>query len=202
MTTTTDTPRVWIGCLAAYNEGHLHGKWVDADVEAEELWAAKDEVIRTSPAFHPEEWFLADHEGFGDYRVGEYESLDRVARVARMISEHGTAFAAWLGNDDSVLDGDPDEGDLEEDFREAFAGTWNSEQEFAEEQVGDIGLPYVGFVFLPKHEYGYENGHQSWSDTLDALSSVLDWDAVTRGIMEGCWTADAGGGQIHVFRDV
>jgi len=102
-----------------------------------------------------------------------------------------------------VLDGDPDESDLEDDFREAFAGTWNSEQEFAEEQVADIGLPYVGFVHrqMPGHG-GYGLELEPWSETLDALSSVLDWDAITRGIMEGCWTADAGGGQIHVFRDV
>ena len=25
-------PRVWIGCLACYNEGNLVGDWFDADV--------------------------------------------------------------------------------------------------------------------------------------------------------------------------
>ncbi len=30
-------PQVWIGCLAAYNNGELHGDWVDADVVGEEL---------------------------------------------------------------------------------------------------------------------------------------------------------------------
>jgi hypothetical protein len=27
--TTTETPRVWIGCLASYNAGRLIGEWVD-----------------------------------------------------------------------------------------------------------------------------------------------------------------------------
>lgn len=199
MTATTEAePRVWIGCLAAYNAGHLHGAWTDAAVEAEELHAAKDRVLKTSPVRGAEEWFLADHEGFGDYRVGEYESLERVALVARLISEHGTAFAAWVGNDQSVLDG-ADESDLLEGFQEAFRGTWSSERDFAMEQVGDIGLPGVGFVYKDKPWPNYGGERES---ALDDLSPYLDWDAVTRAIMEDCWSADAGGGEVHVFVNV
>jgi antirestriction protein len=36
--TTNDTPRVYIACLACYNEGKLHGEWIDA-TDADEMQA-------------------------------------------------------------------------------------------------------------------------------------------------------------------
>ena len=32
---TTDTPRIYAACLAAYNNGHLHGRWIDATQDPE-----------------------------------------------------------------------------------------------------------------------------------------------------------------------
>ena len=37
--TTDTTPRVWIGCLACYNEGRLVGDWYDA-ITADEITTA------------------------------------------------------------------------------------------------------------------------------------------------------------------
>lgn len=42
-------PMVWIGCLAAYNNGELHGDWVDAAVEGEELVRSAQEILSRSP---------------------------------------------------------------------------------------------------------------------------------------------------------
>ncbi|MCG8594183.1 MAG: antirestriction protein ArdA, partial [Kiloniellales bacterium] len=33
----TDTPRIYVACLAAYNAGHLHGCWIDAIQDAEDI---------------------------------------------------------------------------------------------------------------------------------------------------------------------
>ncbi|PMY01734.1 antirestriction protein ArdA, partial [Pseudomonas sp. MPR-R2A5] len=37
----TEQPRIYVACLAAYNNGILHGAWVEA---AQEPWAIYDEV--------------------------------------------------------------------------------------------------------------------------------------------------------------
>jgi Antirestriction protein (ArdA) len=29
-------PRIYVACLAAYNNGRLHGEWIDADQPADE----------------------------------------------------------------------------------------------------------------------------------------------------------------------
>lgn len=194
--TTTVEPRIWIGCLAAYNSGHLHGEWVDAAVDEDEIWEAQKRVLKTSPVPGAEEHFIADYEGFGDYRVGEYDGLATVAKVARLIDEHGEAFGHWLSNG-SVDPTDEDEHDLEEGFREAYAGHWQSEREYAENLVDDIGLPGVGFVYKPTGRWSTD-----YEVCTDDLSSLLDWDAVTRATMEGGWSADASDGGVHVFRDV
>jgi glutamine synthetase len=83
--TTTETPRVWIGCLASYNAGRLIGEWVDA-TDIDEMNECRDRVAAQAveaakqageyPVYFgdPEEFFLADHEGFG-FNIGEYPEL-------------------------------------------------------------------------------------------------------------------------------
>jgi antirestriction protein len=206
-TTETVTPKVWIGCLAAYNNAHLHGEWIDAAVETDEIWAAQKRVLASSPIPRAEEHYIGDYEGFGDYRVHEYASLTTIAFVARMIEEHGPAFAAWLSDDDSPLDenfsdGEYDEDGLVEAFRESYRGEWESSRDYAEHNVEELGLPYVGYVYKQKRGSFGMVEHESWSDTLDGLSSYLDWDKIERDVLADVTTHDAGGGKIYVFESV
>lgn len=196
MTTTTVTPKIWIGCLAAYNNGKHHGEWVDAAVDEDEIWEAQKRIIATSPEQpFAEEHYIADHEGFAPYRVHEYANLSTVAQVARLIEEHGPAFAAWLANDESVLT-DANDHELEEGFRESYRGEWDSEKAFAEEESEQLGLPGVGFVYKQTSA----NFAVAYEPCLDELSPYIDWDSVTRATMEDCWSADADGGNVYIFR--
>lgn len=57
-------PQIYVACLAAYNNGHLHGAWIDA---AQEPWAIYDAVrvmLAASPIAGAEEWAIHDYEGF------------------------------------------------------------------------------------------------------------------------------------------
>ncbi len=50
MTMTTETtPRVWIACLAAYNDGILHGRWVDVTDDPADLHDAIKTTLEASP---------------------------------------------------------------------------------------------------------------------------------------------------------
>ena len=82
---------------------------------------------RNSQAIH-------DYEGFGSLRLSEYESIERVADIAAGISEHGLAFAAWLGNDASYEPSDV------QSFEDAYRGHWDSLRAYAEEYADDTGL--------------------------------------------------------------
>lgn len=126
-------PKVWIGCLAAYNEGHLHGKWVDAARDVDELWADVFTIVRSSPALFAEEHFIADHEGFGAIRIGEYEPMERVAALAKLVQEHGEPFGVWLS-----WSGEDDLDQASEKFSESYIGHFDDEnaleQHIMEEQ--------------------------------------------------------------------
>ncbi|WP_454162997.1 antirestriction protein ArdA [Gordonia iterans] len=141
-------PQVWIGCLAAYNNGRLHGDWVDAAVESDELYESVQRILASSPEPDAEEWGIFDSDEFGSYRVHEYDQLEQVARVARGIAEHGPAFAAWA----ELHDGD--EGMLD-NFENAYCGAYDSEQAWADEVVDSTELEAT----LDQHVTGWLRGH-------------------------------------------
>lgn len=132
-------PRIWIACLAAYNDGHLHGEWVDAAVDEAELAAAAQRVLASSPVPGAEEYAIFDFEEFGAFRVGEYERLETVARVARGIQEHGEPFAVWA----ELHDADPG---MLDSFEDAFLGEYESPEAWAREVLDDLNLD--GFLRL------------------------------------------------------
>lgn len=39
-------PRIYVACLAAYNSGHLHGEWINADQDEEDIFADINDVLR------------------------------------------------------------------------------------------------------------------------------------------------------------
>ena len=70
----TDTPRIYVACLASYNAGILHGEWIDA-TDADTIREAIQEMLKRSPTPGAEEWAIHDYEGFGPLRLSEFEDL-------------------------------------------------------------------------------------------------------------------------------
>ena len=93
--TLTDQPRIYAACLAAYNNGILHGAWIEA-TEAWSMWEATRDMLAKSPIPDAEEWAIHDHEGFASIRINEYDSFERVAELAGFITEHGDLGAELL----------------------------------------------------------------------------------------------------------
>lgn len=121
-------PRIWIGSLADYNAGRLHGEWLDAAVDSIDLQAAVNRILASSHEPDAEEWGIFDYDDFGAFHVDEYESLDQVAVVARGIVEFGPAFAAWA----EIHDGNPD---MLAQFEDCFMGTYESPAAWAREVI-------------------------------------------------------------------
>lgn len=160
--TATDSPRIYVACLASYNNGVLHGAWIDADKDADDIQEDVNEMLRASrfpnvtvpcpicmgnlatepgqPACEAchgrgevpsaEEWAIHDYEGFEGIKLEEYESFEKVSELAKLLAEHGEAFAAYVN---SFGDGYAD--DMGEDFQERYRGTFRSVADYAEEFV-------------------------------------------------------------------
>lgn len=126
-------PRIWIGSLADYNNGVLHGDWVDAAVDDEELVEAAKRIVASSETPDAEEYAIFDYDEFGDFKVGEYEQLRLVAKVARGIAEHGPAFAVWA----ELHDADPDMLDT---FEDSYLGEYDSAEDWAREVLDEADI--------------------------------------------------------------
>jgi antirestriction protein len=196
----TETPRVWIGCLASYNAGRLIGEWVDA-TDVDEMYECRDRVAAAAwkaavecgdaPIYFgpPEEFFLADNEGFG-FNPGEYPDWGALATVGALVEQHGSAFRAFL----SWIDEDPlsiaDE--LEDRFGEAYCGEADSEQDAAREMVSELGfgeLPagarWTGSTSADDHGGAFNYAGRSISvDIWEALDSYLDWESIARALFD------------------
>lgn len=124
--TDTSTPRIYVACLAAYNNGYLHGEWIDADQEASEIYDAIAAMLKTSPIAGAEEWAIHDYEGFEGIRISEYAGIDTVAPLAAFIAEHGK-LGAELYNYFGSLE------DAETALTDQYAGEYTSLADFAQE---------------------------------------------------------------------
>ena len=127
-------PAIWVGSLADYNAGHLHGAWIDAAQPHEDLLAAVQHMLSTSREPNAEEWGIFDHDNFGSYRVGEYEDLATVSAIARGIQRFGLAYAAWAELSDAALE------DLDDNFEDAFMGYFDSQDSFIDSFLDDFDI--------------------------------------------------------------
>lgn len=126
-------PRIWVGSLADYNAGRLHGTWLEAAVETDELVDGVQRMLASSQEPNAEEWGIFDFDEFGSYRVNEYDDLGQVAKVARGIRAHGAAFAAWAQLHDG---GD----DMLDTFEDAYFGAYATAVDWAREVLDDSAL--------------------------------------------------------------
>lgn len=98
----TLNPRIYVACLAAYNSGYLHGKWIDADQDADDIMSDIMAMLESSPIEYAEEWAIHDYEGFGALHISEYEGIASVAQIAAFLIKYGllgSEVAEHLGAD-------------------------------------------------------------------------------------------------------
>lgn len=172
MTNQSDiSPRIYVACLAAYNNGYLHGAWIDAD---QEVGAIRDEIaamLARSPIEDAEEYAIHDYEGFEGVTIHEYAGIENVARMAAFIAEHGALGAGALAELDEDI------GQAETALRECYHGQFTSLADYMEELTSDcITIPEV-------------------------LRYYIDWKAMARDAeLNGeFFTVETGYDEVHVF---
>jgi len=164
--------RVYIADLAAYNNGCLHGVWVDATQDLEDMQEQVAEMLKASPFEEiAEEYAIHDYEGFGSYKVSEYEGLEGVRKVAGFLEEFGAVAAdvlAYFGNDLN---------DARKALEENYNGCYSSLADYAEELTTDTSE-------VPRH-----------------LVSYIDYESMARDmeINGDIFTVETGCEEVHVF---
>ena len=131
------TPRLYVGTYHKYNCGSIKGAWIDLDDgDEDDFWAAAKELHKDEA--DPELMFQ-DFEGFPRALYGE-SSLDPRIWEWIDLDEHQKEAVAlyWdhVNGDGSV-----------EDALNAYAGSYDSERDWAEQFLEEIG----GLSEIPEH---------------------------------------------------
>jgi antirestriction protein len=175
-------PRIWVGSLADYNNGQLHGVWLDATLDPDELHHAIQFMLRNGYTPGAEEWGIFDYDEFGGYEVHEYANLKTVSRIAQCVAEHGPAYAAWV-----ELVGDESEELLtDEAFRDHFEG------EYALEDYVEYILDETGFTAE------LDRALQGLPEDLRHYVQV-DIEGIAEEWGQGLHVVETDGGKVWVF---
>jgi antirestriction protein len=172
MTNLSDSsPRIYVACLAAYNNGFLHGAWIDADQDADQIRDEIAAMLARSPVEDAEEYAIHDYESFEGVTISEYASIDSVVRMAAFISEHGALGAGLL----EQFSGDMDQA--ESTLEDCYYGQFASLADYMEELTTES-------VTIP-----------------EALRYYVDWEGMARDAEMGgdLFTIETAHGEVHVF---
>ncbi len=124
----TDTPRIYVADLAAYNAGTLRGVWIDANKEPDEIVADVQAMLAGSPEPVAEEWSIHCYEGFGAAYISEWASFEEVHQIALLIEQHGALGAELLGHWNNDVD------EVRRLFDDGYyLGVWDSVADYAQE---------------------------------------------------------------------
>ncbi len=171
------TPRIYVASLADYNAGRLHGRWIEANQPIECIREQVTAMLRESRELVAEEWAIHDYENFAGLRLSEFEDLQCVAEVARLMGEHGPVFAGLV----SHIGGASDFEEARRWMEEGYRGAFDSLAEYAEETVTDC-----------------------FADHLNQLPDFIRYHIDFQGIgedfeMSGDIFTISCGGRLHVF---
>ena len=138
--------KIYVACLASYNAGTLHGEWIDATLEADEIHEQVTAMLAKSKEPGAEEWAIHDYEGFGAIQLNEYSGFEMVSKLAKALNEQGKAFELFYSNE-SFDDVDA----AVEAFNERYSGEYSSPEDWAENFLEDTGQ----LAIFPEHMKNY-----------------------------------------------
>jgi antirestriction protein len=180
--------KIFLGCLACYNEGRIIGQWLNLDeYDYEELEEKAKTIVKESPCVYGEEYDIQDFEGFYKLLKGSSPSLNDIwtAHEALKLIEEETddidlfmEFVELEGYDDLILAGNADQ--VLNRFGDKYLGSWKTLEEWAYDFMEDT---YFSHEKVP-----------------DVIKNYFDYQAYARDCeLEGSIYTIRHNGQVHVF---
>ena len=169
-TSSSESPRIYVACLAAYNNAILHGAWIDATQEPDDIMKDVQAMLKASPIPNAEEYAIHDYEGFEGITLSEWEGLEKVHTLASFVEEHGE-----LGADLYSYYDDLDEA--REALCDRYAGSYRNIADFAQELTEET-------TTIPEN-LTYYIDYERMARDMEMSGDIL--------------TIEAGMGEVHVF---
>ena len=163
-------PRIYVACLAAYNEGILHGQWLDETQKVEVIYEQIHKMLSESPMVGAGEFAIHDSDGFGSLSLGKYETIDTAHEKAMVFLEHGELGVALLLHHGNVLF-------VQDVIENHYHGCYESELEFAIQLFEEL---YMGKI-------------------PEAVQGYIDYASYKRDLFIGDFFSIEVRGKTHVF---
>lgn len=167
----SDAIRIYVADLAAYSAGYLHGVWIDACGELDNIKAQITEMLVASPEDYAEEYAIHDYEGFGGYALGEYAGIETAHEVACFIAEYPDFGGELLNHFGGDL------GEARTAAEENYCGCYHSLADYAEELTEQT-------THIPAN-----------------LTYYIDYERMGRdmALSGDIFTIETGYGEVHIF---
>lgn len=130
MNNTQHNISIYVACLAAYNNGILHGKWIDI-TDSKEVWAEINEMLKSSPIPDAGKWAIHDYDGFFEVQINEHDDINFICEIASLIQEYGELAACMYNFHESI-------DSVQNVIYEYYAGCYNSPKDFAYDIVNEL----------------------------------------------------------------
>lgn len=168
----TTEPRIYVADLAAYNSGYLHGVWIDAAQDVDDIQEQINVMLAASPVSDAEEYAIHDYEGFEGYALGEYAGIDTAHEIACFIEKFPVFGGALLSQFASVEEA---RKAAEEDYCGCYESLADYAQELTEEttEIPEALRYYIDYDAMARDmelngdvftlETGYRQVHVFWN---------------------------------------
>jgi len=146
-------PKIYVACLAAYNDGYLHGCWIDATQDKTSVYQEIYKMLADSPIPNAEEWAIHDYEDFGSVEMHEYSEVEFACEMAQFIQEYGELGAAVIGYYGDGIE------NAKKVLRDHYHGAWGSEFDYATELFDDIyahEIPKNILFYIDYEKFAYD----------------------------------------------
>lgn len=130
-----NVPRIYVACLASYNNGKLHGKWIDCNIDADYIQEKIEEILDTSTEPNAEEWAIHDYENWNGLKLYEHEDIDDLFQVAQLIGQHGKLFSELVSHVGGIKHFEEAISLIEQNYQ----GEFESLIDWAEQLLDDTG---------------------------------------------------------------
>ena len=166
-------PEIYVACLASYNNGKLHGCWIDATLDESDISEEISEMLEESSQSYASDWAVHDYSGFYESGsvLGEHPNLEKVSIAAKLIQEHDELASGVI----SHFCGDINEA--RKALEEKYLGEYDSLGDYAAEQceslIGDIPDHIVRYIDYDGMGRDYELGGDVFTIKLDGKVHIF-----------------------------
>ena len=126
--------RIYVASLSDYNNGVLHGVWLDC-FDVETMQEAINLMLSESTNQPAEDWAIHDSSGFGTITMSEFTDLEDVVLLAELLDKHNKNLVSELYEYFGKTE------DIKTVLEDHYIGCYSSMEDYCENSYPTTNVP-------------------------------------------------------------